>query len=655
MDEQLVLTVQPLRLNPDIQRSDTTGEIFVVKNIPERKYLTVSVDQWNLLRNFSQPATVPDVLRSVIMNRGCLPLREFYELVLKAHRQGILQVSRIPDPKAIARRWWFSLPPVVPILFTAISMAAALYLLATRPFPVPKWTLSHAAEGLIAGWVLLGVGLSIGQALAACVLKGGGGEVYEPKFRLFRPVPYFGVNLSDACVTSRLTQAGIWCARLFPVIATAAVLWAIKPTWGLTHVLGVVVMLRPFGGGCIVELISTVCRGLILDTQKNFLFTLNKRWRVRLKIGLSRLSLGYLTARLVWGAIWVCFVIFVALRAVNQNLNDLLENKSYWKEVGEVFGILAGAILIAYLGVPFVRWAWVRTLTSFRKTRQGWKRWRVSATKPPGEEQISRVLAESLLFRRLSVAERGAIREGSAIRVFKSRAVLRDFTDPVNEVGVIISGKADFYRPNVAGKRERVMTLSEGDIFGMQAFLDAQRPEERVRARTPVVAMMIPAQKFQQLVLHVLGTQVVSDLALKVPFLRGISFCRNWHPQAIARFANLASIVTFNENQVIVSQKQDTQQFYVVYEGQVAVKRGNRIRARLRPGAYFGEVSILQNSSAMMDIISRQPSRCLMISKTDFLRFVTHNPFVSLQLEHISSKRLGRPIFPLKGISFEVR
>ncbi len=655
MDEQLVLTVQPLRLSPDIQRSDTPGEVFVIKNIPERKYLTVSVDQWNLLRNFSQPATVPDVLRTVILNRGCLPLREFYELVLKAHRQGILQVARQPDSKVVARRWWFSLSPIIPIVLTVLSIAAAVYLLATRPFPAPTWTLSHAAEGLIAGWVLLGAGLSLGQALAACVLKWGGGEIYEPRFRLFRPVPYFGVNLSDACVASRLTQAGIWCARLFPVVATAAALWFFKPAWGLTHVLGLIVMLRPFGGGCVVELISTACRGLVLDTQKNFLFTLNKRWRVRLRLGLSRLSPLYLATRLAWGAIWVCFVIFVGLRAANQNLQDFLENTSYWREVGEVFGILAGAILIAYFGVPFVRWFWIRNLTNFRKMSRGWRRWRVSAAKPPAEEQISRVLSESLLFRRLSVAERGAIREGSTIRVFKSRSLLRDFTDPVSEVGVIISGQADLYRQNVAGRRERAMTLIEGDVFGVQAFFDAQRPEERARARTPVVALMIPAPKFQQLVLHVLGNQVVSDLTLKVPFLRGISFCRNWHPQAIARFANLSSVVTFQENQVIVSQKQDTQQFYIVYEGQVAVKRGNRLRARLRPGAYFGEVSILQNSSALMDIVSRQPSRCLLISKSDFLRFVTHNPFVSLQLEKISSKRLGRPIFPLKGVSFEVR
>ena len=67
MDEQLVLTAQTLKLNPDLQRADTVGDVFVVKNVPARRYLTVSTEQWNLLRNFANPATVPDVLRAVIL------------------------------------------------------------------------------------------------------------------------------------------------------------------------------------------------------------------------------------------------------------------------------------------------------------------------------------------------------------------------------------------------------------------------------------------------------------------------------------------------------------------------------------------------------------------------------------------------------------
>ena len=47
--------------------------------------------------------------------------------------------------------------------------------------------------------------------------------------------------------------------------------------------------------------------------------------------------------------------------------------------------------------------------------------------------------------------------------------------------------------------------------------------------------------------------------------------------------------------------------------------------------------------------------RCLQIGKAEFLRFVAHNHHVALQLERVSSERLGRPIFPMFRHSFEER
>jgi len=128
MDEQLVLTAQTLRLNPHVLRAGTVGTAFVVKNAANRKYLTVTAEQWNLLRNFVNPATVPDVLRAVILNRTCLPLREYYELVLKALRAGVLLVDRQPEGEnqGLARRWLLALGPRLPLILTWVSVIAAL-------------------------------------------------------------------------------------------------------------------------------------------------------------------------------------------------------------------------------------------------------------------------------------------------------------------------------------------------------------------------------------------------------------------------------------------------------------------------------------------------------------------------------------------------
>lgn len=654
MDEQLVLTAQTLRLNPDLQRADAPDDdVFVIKNVPGRKYLTISLDQWNLLRSFANPATAPDVLRAVILNRTCLPLREFYELILKAHRAGVLQGGSTPPAEVRARRWGLSVNPWISISLTLISAVFAFSLLGLRPFPYPGTTAGEIILSVLVGWVLLSAGLSLGQVIAASVLRAGGGEVYDPQFHLARPVPYFGVSLDDARMTSRLTQAGIWCARLFPVIATAAILWQYAPAWGFIHVFGVLVMLRPFAGGCMPELISTLCRGLVLDTQKNFLFSLNRRWNVRLKIGLSRWSIGYVAARLVWGVVWIFLVLFVGLRAANQRMQDVFGNAAYWREVGGVFAAAGLLAMLAYIGVPAGRSLWVWLRARQRELSRTRARWRLDTALPASEEQISRVLAESLLFRRIAAAERGDLRDVSQLRTFKSWKTIHNFNDRSTEVGVIISGKVAISRRLKSGRGERWLTLREGDIFGAHALLDAERQQAQIRTLTPVVALMIPIAEFERRVLLPLGVPLVNDLAHKVPFLRNLSFCGSWHPQAVARFAQLSTIVAYHDGELIVEERQDTQQFYVVYEGRVHVKRKGRTRAQLRAGAYFGEVSILQNSAAISDVVAKDTARCLLISKADFLRFVTHNPLVSLQLEEISSQRLGRPIFPLAGHSFE--
>jgi hypothetical protein len=42
------------------------------------------------------------------------------------------------------------------------------------------------------------------------------------------------------------------------------------------------------------------------------------------------------------------------------------------------------------------------------------------------------------------------------------------------------------------------------------------------------------------------------------------------------------------------------------------------------------------------------------MNKRDFLQFLTKDALIGLQFESISSQRLGQPIFPLKGKSFDV-
>jgi hypothetical protein len=56
----------------------------------------------------------------------------------------------------------------------------------------------------------------------------------------------------------------------------------------------------------------------------------------------------------------------------------------------------------------------------------------------------------------------------------------------------------------------------------------------------------------------------------------------------------------------------------------------------------------MQNSSPNSSVTANNGTRCLTIPRVEMLRFVTHNYTVALEIERVSSKRLGRPLFPLK-------
>jgi hypothetical protein len=55
----------------------------------------------------------------------------------------------------------------------------------------------------------------------------------------------------------------------------------------------------------------------------------------------------------------------------------------------------------------------------------------------------------------------------------------------------------------------------------------------------------------------------------------------------------------------------------------------------------------MQNSCPNASVIANNGTRCLRIPRTELLRFVTHNYTVALEIERMSSERLGRPLFPL--------
>jgi CRP-like cAMP-binding protein len=81
--------------------------------------------------------------------------------------------------------------------------------------------------------------------------------------------------------------------------------------------------------------------------------------------------------------------------------------------------------------------------------------------------------------------------------------------------------------------------------------------------------------------------------------------------------------------------------------------QGGKPLGRIEPGDFFGEVSLLQSSAASADVQSDDDSRCLVVNRIEFIRFMSRNHHVALQMERLCSKRLGRPVFPIDDRGFD--
>ncbi|MDX2186483.1 MAG: cyclic nucleotide-binding domain-containing protein [Opitutaceae bacterium] len=651
MDEQLILTGAMLRLNPALQRAVPAKGTAVLKGRhPGATYLTVSDSQWDVLRNFLNPITVPDVLRVLILRRAAIPLREFYELILKAHRAGVLITSpSLPDEEPRVWHWW-RMPGNIFMLPAWAGAGFAFLWLALNGLPLP---VTWQAEGVqvLLGWVGACVALTLGDFMAACVLSHVRSVAPLPHFEWRTVCPHFAVRLDDVQTLSRQEQVGVWSARLFPLamstagfVGLAGHLW---PSAALVPLLALLVGLRPFGGGILMPVLSALLRGEVLDTHKELLFSGNRRWSIRLAFGLKRVNSTYVFTRLAAGVLWAFFLVTLSLRSVGSGVLEVYSDAGYWRNVG--VWLLAG--VTASLAVSVAPPAWRRLRRSSTRAFRGVMRhlrWWIADVELMGSHAaILQTMAASLVFRRLSQASRLGLVVSGEVRRMAPWKTWGGTGQPV-PVGMILSGRVVVLRSLRPGKFQQVAVFEEGDVIGSEPWTDVDGGAVQVRTLSPVILLEWTPETFGEKVVNELGVTAAGDLMVKVPFLRPLPLCCGWHPQAIGRFAQIARFTTFEPNHHVLAEGEAVLWFFILFTGKVGTRKRRGRRARLVPGDYFGEISLMRQDVATADVVTIGPARCLLIHRPEFLRFMTHNPFVALEVEEVSSKRFGRPVFPYR-------
>jgi CRP/FNR family cyclic AMP-dependent transcriptional regulator len=101
---------------------------------------------------------------------------------------------------------------------------------------------------------------------------------------------------------------------------------------------------------------------------------------------------------------------------------------------------------------------------------------------------------------------------------------------------------------------------------------------------------------------------------------------------AMERIAAVAVEVEFPADHVIARQGEIGTGFFVIASGGARVIRDGETLATLGPGAFFGELSVLDGRPRVAQVVADGPTTCLALASWDLEALLLEDPKISLAL-----------------------
>jgi CRP-like cAMP-binding protein len=96
----------------------------------------------------------------------------------------------------------------------------------------------------------------------------------------------------------------------------------------------------------------------------------------------------------------------------------------------------------------------------------------------------------------------------------------------------------------------------------------------------------------------------------------------------------------FQNGETIVKKGDEGSGFYLVLEGAVEVRSNGKTLAKLGPGHFFGEMSVVDTQPRSADVIAVEPSRALVLSTWAFKSLVSERPRIAVKMLQEFVRRL---------------
>jgi CRP-like cAMP-binding protein len=108
-------------------------------------------------------------------------------------------------------------------------------------------------------------------------------------------------------------------------------------------------------------------------------------------------------------------------------------------------------------------------------------------------------------------------------------------------------------------------------------------------------------------------------MASTIESLKGVAMFANVPTKTLERLERMARERNYKVGDAVMTQGQEGVGIFFLLEGEMEVVRDETTLATLAPGAFFGEMALLDHYRRSSTVKATKPSRCLAIPRSDFV------------------------------------
>ena len=127
----------------------------------------------------------------------------------------------------------------------------------------------------------------------------------------------------------------------------------------------------------------------------------------------------------------------------------------------------------------------------------------------------------------------------------------------------------------------------------------------------------------------------------KIDLIKGVPLFARCSRKELAEVAKLADEIDFGPGKELIREGAFGREFFVLVEGSVDVRKGERRVNQLGPGDFFGEIALIANTPRTATVTTASDVDLLVITSQSFKTLLEHQPAIATKVLEALAERFA--------------